>query len=304
MVTGRRAVTVAVAGSLLLHGGAVAGLWLSVGVPAVVPPAQALPRLFVDLVDEPVVVARPATAPAPVSGARPAASGSRASAPTRAAPVQDPPAGPPPPVAPPPVIAPPPSPPAPPAATASQPPPAAAGPVVVALVPAPAPSAESPAPAAMSPPVSGSPITGGGGGGAGGGAGGGGAGPAGTPAPPDGAPVSGSGIGRLAALPAEAPGGVPPEYDAYVRRLRDRIQTRLQYPWQAARRGLQGVVELEIRIEPDGRLGQAEVVGGVPVPLLQRAALHAVEAATPAPFPPGVAARPLTIRLPVVFELR
>jgi protein TonB len=97
---------------------------------------------------------------------------------------------------------------------------------------------------------------------------------------------------------------VPPEYDAYVRRLRERIQTRLQYPREAVRRGLHGVVELEIRIEPDGRLGQAEVVGGVPVPLLQRAALHAVEAATPAPFPPGVAARPLTIRLPVVFELR
>ena len=303
-MTGRRAVTVAVAGSLLLHGGAVAGLWLSVGVPAVVPLAQALPRLFVDLVDEPVVVARPAPAPASVNDARLAAPGSRAPAPSRAAPAQEPSTGPPPApvappaVAPPPVadIAPPPSPPAPPAAPASSATPAPAGPVVVALVPAPAPSAESPAPSAMSPPATGSRTTDG--------AGGGGAGPAGTPAPTDAAPASGSGTGRLAALPAEAPGGVPPEYDAYVRRLRDRIQTRLQYPWQAARRGLQGVVELEIRIEPDGRLGQAGVVGGVPVPLLQRAALQAVEAATPAPFPPGVAARPLTIRLPVIFELR
>src|SRR5262249_18347566 len=43
-------------------------------------------------------------------------------------------------------------------------------------------------------------------------------------------------------------GAIPPEYDSYVRALRQRIQDRLVYPWTAVRRGQQGVVELEVRL--------------------------------------------------------
>ena len=59
-----------------------------------------------------------------------------------------------------------------------------------------------------------------------------------------------------------ADGAIPPEYESYVRALRQRIQERLVYPWTAVRRGQQGVVELEVRVGPDGRLVAVEVVAG------------------------------------------
>jgi protein TonB len=104
--------------------------------------------------------------------------------------------------------------------------------------------------------------------------------------------------------PQDAPGAIPPEYDAYVQSLRQRIQAHLRYPWLAARRGLQGVVELEVRLSTEGRLAGVDVIGGVAAGLLREAALRAVRDATPFPLPAGVDGRPLTVRLPVVFELR
>lgn len=99
-------------------------------------------------------------------------------------------------------------------------------------------------------------------------------------------------------------GGVPPEYESYVRALRQRIQDRLVYPWTAVRRGQQGVVELELRLGPDGRLVAVEVVAGTSADTLRVAAVAAVRGSAPFPFPPGLAARPLVIRLPVEFRLR
>ena len=73
----------------------------------------------------------------------------------------------------------------------------------------------------------------------------------------------------LARLPAGEPrggsgsdGAIPPEYEPYVRALRQRIQDRLVYPWTSVRRGQQGVVELEVRVGPDGRLVAVEVLAG------------------------------------------
>jgi protein TonB len=97
---------------------------------------------------------------------------------------------------------------------------------------------------------------------------------------------------------------VPPEYEGYIQALRRRIQDRLAYPWLAARRGVSGTVELEIRLDAEGRLTEASVLGTPPPASLGEAAVRAVREATPLPFPPGVPARPLTVRLPVVFELR
>ena len=59
-----------------------------------------------------------------------------------------------------------------------------------------------------------------------------------------------------------------------------------------------------VYVDRDGRLARAGVVGGQGASVLQAAALGAVRDATPLAFPAGVAPRPLTIRLPVVFELR
>jgi len=99
-------------------------------------------------------------------------------------------------------------------------------------------------------------------------------------------------------------GGIPPEYDAYVRLLRQRVQDRLVYPSAAARRGHHGIVELEVRVGAEGRLVGVEVVAGARVETLRTAAVTAVRGAAPFPFPPGVVGRPLVIRLPVEFQLR
>ena len=107
------------------------------------------------------------------------------------------------------------------------------------------------------------------------------------------------------AQPSSAPeGAIPPEYESYVRALRQRIQDRLVYPWTAVRRGQQGVVELEVRLGPEGRLVGVEVVAGPSAEALRAAAVAAVRGSVPFPFPPGVQARPLLIRLPVEFRLR
>ncbi len=110
--------------------------------------------------------------------------------------------------------------------------------------------------------------------------------------------------------PAEAQGravtdgAIPPEYEPYVRALRQRIQDRLVYPWTSVRRGQQGVVELEVRVGADGRLVGVEVLAGASPDALRAAAVSAVRGSAPFPFPPGLAARPLVIRLPVEFRLR
>jgi TonB family protein len=97
---------------------------------------------------------------------------------------------------------------------------------------------------------------------------------------------------------------IPPEYDAYVRALRRRIQERLTYPWAAVRRGLAGTVDLEVRIDGRGRLAGVSALDGRAPAILRDAATRAVADAAPFPFPPGLAARELTVRLPIVFELR
>ena len=64
------------------------------------------------------------------------------------------------------------------------------------------------------------------------------------------------------------------------------------------------MVELEVRVGPDGRLVTVEVLAGVSSDALRAAAMEAVRGSAPFPFPPGLAARPLVIRLPVEFRLR
>jgi len=116
------------------------------------------------------------------------------------------------------------------------------------------------------------------------------------------APAPGSIVASLPAGPAG--GAVPPEYEAYVRRLRERVQQRLVYPWMAVRRGEQGTVELDVQVGPDGRLTGIDVLEGAGSATLRAAAVQAVRAAGPLPFPDGLPPRALVIRLPVVFRLR
>ena len=109
----------------------------------------------------------------------------------------------------------------------------------------------------------------------------------------------------LAALPGvRGGGGIPPEYEGYVRALRQRIQERLVYPQVAIRRRLEGAIELELELDAGGRLVSVGAVDRAGATLLREAAVRAVRDATPFPFPAQLVPRALLIRLPVVFELR
>ncbi len=122
--------------------------------------------------------------------------------------------------------------------------------------------------------------------------------------PASGAHGAGSGVTTDVARLAPGEGAIPPEYESYVRALRERVGRRLQYPWMAARRGQEGVVELEVHVSSEGRLVGVEVISGSAADTLRAAAVAAVRGAAPFPFPPGVEGRPLVIRLPVEFRLR
>jgi TonB family protein len=109
----------------------------------------------------------------------------------------------------------------------------------------------------------------------------------------------------LAALPpVRGGGGIPPEYEGYVRALRQRIQERLVYPQVAVRRRVAGAIELEVELDAGGRLVSVGSVDRAGAAVLREAAVRAVRDATPFPFPAHLVPRALLIRLPVVFELR
>jgi len=142
---------------------------------------------------------------------------------------------------------------------------------------------------------------------AGGGTGSGAAGSAG--AAPDGR-EGGKGLGvgggsQLAlALPGEGRGGAPAEYGPYLARFRQRVQDALAYPLAARRRGLSGTVELEVLIDPAGKVRRVEVSSSSSHALLDEAAVDAVRQMAPLPMPETLPARALRVKLPLVFELR
>lgn len=200
--------------------------------------------------------------------------------------------------APAPPLAPPvePGPPPPPAA-ATLPPPA---PPVVPLTPAPAPADPSPtpvdppgppaspaAPAAASPAAPGAPARGGG--------------------ETRGDASSSPPGARGSALALGSPGGagpIPAEYGPYLQRFRQRVQESLVYPLAARRQGLRGTVELDVWLDPAGRVRDVQVTRSSSHELLDEAAVETIRRLGPLPFPEALPRRALRIRLPLVFELR
>jgi TonB family protein len=118
-----------------------------------------------------------------------------------------------------------------------------------------------------------------------------------------GAPGRGGALLALA-LPGEGHGGVPAEYAPYLARFRQRVEEALVYPLAARRQGHGGRVELEVLLEPSGRAGRVKVAVSSSNAALDEAAVDAVRAVKPIPFPDGLPRRPLLVRLPLVFELR
>ena len=117
--------------------------------------------------------------------------------------------------------------------------------------------------------------------------------------------VGGSGALLALAGPGRSGrGDVPPEYGAYLARFRERIQESVVYPFAARRRGEAGRVEVELLLEPSGRVRELSVVSSSSYALLDEAAVEAVRSIRPQPLPDHLPRRPLRVRLPVIFQLR
>ena len=116
--------------------------------------------------------------------------------------------------------------------------------------------------------------------------------------------AGGAGSHLALARPGSGRGGVPPEYGPYLASFRQRVEAALVYPLAARRLGRTGRVELEVLLEPSGLVRRVDVAQSSASPALDAAALDAVRAVAPIPFPEGLPRRPLLLRVPLVFELR
>ena len=114
------------------------------------------------------------------------------------------------------------------------------------------------------------------------------------------------GPGPTLALGTPGPGAgtIPAEYGPYLQRFRQRVQEALVYPLAARRQGLRGSVELDIWLDPTGRVRDVKVARSSSHGLLDDAAIETVRHLGPLPFPESLPRRALLIRLPLVFDLR
>ena len=135
------------------------------------------------------------------------------------------------------------------------------------------------------------------------------------PAASTGPGVSENGIGQASRGGADGAGltpggrggdsaGIPPEYGPYLRRFRERVQESLVFPLAARRQGLHGTVELDIWLDPAGRVRDVRMARSSSHALLDEAAVTTVRQLAPVPFPESLPRRILAIRLPLVFDLR
>jgi protein TonB len=117
----------------------------------------------------------------------------------------------------------------------------------------------------------------------------------------------GGGPGSSLALVTPGAGGsgaAPPEYGAYLRQFRQRVQESLVYPIAARRQGLGGTVELHVWLEATGRVRDVQVARSSSHRVLDDAAVEAIRRLGPVPFPDSLPRRPLVVRIPLVYELR
>jgi TonB family protein len=116
--------------------------------------------------------------------------------------------------------------------------------------------------------------------------------------------TSGVGTDRTAALGIPGGTGVGVDFAVYYARLRQRIQDAARYPAAALRRGVTGVVHLEIAVSSDGAIGAVSVITSSSHDILDRAAVEAARSVRRVPFPGDVRPPAHRVRLPVVFEFQ
>lgn len=121
--------------------------------------------------------------------------------------------------------------------------------------------------------------------------------------PPAPAPVA------APAPPEPRPSRVSPRPDPsakaeYLARIRSRIESRKHYPHRARRQRIEGTVVVRFVIGTDGRVDNVEIVESSRHRVLNEAALSAIRNASPFPRPPdGLSAGPMTLEVPIVFDL-
>ncbi len=118
------------------------------------------------------------------------------------------------------------------------------------------------------------------------------------------AAVGGGGSRLALAGPGAGRSDIPPEFGPYLAGFRQRLQKSLIYPLVARRRGLEGRVEIELVLEPSGRVRDVAVVLSSSYALLDDAAVEAVKSIPPEPLPVQAKRQSLRVRLPVVFQLQ
>jgi TonB family protein len=119
--------------------------------------------------------------------------------------------------------------------------------------------------------------------------------------------IAGEGGGPPGPRAAAAPGGgsgVGAEYGSYLTALRQRIQQSVRYPATARRRGLAGTVSVEILILANGTISKVTLLESSSHQVLDEAALDTIRALPRMPLPSSLPARPLRVRVPVVFQMR
>ncbi len=99
-------------------------------------------------------------------------------------------------------------------------------------------------------------------------------------------------------------GEAPAELGPYLARFRRLIQEHVVYPLAARRQGLSGRVELEVLLDPAGRVRAVTLVTSSAHGLLDEAAIEAVRRVPSVPMPEHLPRRTLRVRLPVIFELQ
>jgi len=112
-----------------------------------------------------------------------------------------------------------------------------------------------------------------------------------------------SGAPLALAGPGPDRGDPPAEFGPYLARFRRLIQEHVVYPLAARRQGLSGRVELEVLLDPGGRVRAVTLVTSSAHGLLDEAAIEAVRRVPSVPMPEHLPRRILRVRLPVIFEL-
>ena len=101
--------------------------------------------------------------------------------------------------------------------------------------------------------------------------------------------------------PAAEPSAEIAGYQAILSTLRGRIVERIRYPAIARASGWKGTVVLSVRLDAAGRLQETVVRRSSGYEVLDRAAAALLRKVTPVPNP---LARPLSIEIPIAYELK